>query len=62
MEEMLTTAQVAEELGISERTLLRWLYAGEIAEPRRVGTIRLWTKAEVRIVKAYKEANFRKRL
>jgi predicted DNA-binding transcriptional regulator AlpA len=61
MDKMFTTAQVAKEVGINQRTLLRWLYAREIPEPQRLGDIRVWTKEELNFVKLYKEQNYRKR-
>lgn len=46
-----TTAQVAKAIGVSKNTLLQWLYAGRLREPKRVmvGAIewRMWTGADV---------------
>jgi hypothetical protein len=48
-----STAQVAEALGISKLTLLRWLQSGKLAEPKRVaqhGKIdaRVWSESDLR--------------
>lgn len=66
MEQKFSTLEVAKAVGISKMTLLRWLYAGEIAEPAykiRIGNIdnRLWSQSELDAVRLYKEANYRKR-
>jgi excisionase family DNA binding protein len=59
-----STAQVAETLGISKKTLLRWLYAGKLAEPKHQKNggqdVRLWSKNDIERAKRYKAENFRK--
>jgi hypothetical protein len=59
-----STAMVAAEVGVSKLTLIRWLVAGKIKEPRRVKQggveLRLWTNRDVERVRKYKEANYRK--
>jgi hypothetical protein len=59
-----STAQVAAEIGISKLTLIRWLVAGKIEEPRRVKQagveFRIWTQRDVERVRKFKEANYRK--
>src|SRR6201997_2310611 len=39
-------------VGVGHQTLLRWLYAGKVAEPERMilggASIRLWTKADIK--------------
>ena len=62
MAKLLSTGQVAKEVGIHHQTLLRWLRAKEIPEPQWVNGDRVWTEDDVSFVKAYKEANYRKRL
>ena len=46
-----STAQAAKLAGVSKNTLLRWLYAGRLAEPQRtqVGGIiwRVWSRDDV---------------
>jgi len=58
MKRFYTTRQVAKAAGISYLTLLRWIYAGDIAEPERIilGTmkLRLWTKNDIQRVRRYK--------
>ncbi|MBZ5686290.1 MAG: MerR family transcriptional regulator [Acidobacteriia bacterium] len=60
----LSTAQVANLVGVHKRTLLGWLYAGKIREPRRhTGggqDLRLWSEPDVQRVRRYKELNYRK--
>jgi hypothetical protein len=59
-----STAEVASEVGISKLTLVRWLMAGKIREPRRVKQggieLRLWTARDVERVRRYKLENYRK--
>ena len=59
-----STATVAAEVGVSKLTLIRWLVAGKIKEPRRVKQggieLRLWTKRDVERVRKYKQENYRK--
>lgn len=46
-----TTAQVAKAVGVSKNTLLKWLYAGVLQEPKRVRVAgmhwRVWTQTDV---------------
>lgn len=60
-----TTAAVAKEIGVTKKTLLRWLYAGVLPEPKSVtvGEIqnRIWTAADLNRAKLYREQNYRKR-
>jgi excisionase family DNA binding protein len=59
-----STAEVARTLGISKKTLLRWLYAGKLAEPKHQKSggqdVRLWGEQDVARARRYKEENFRK--
>jgi len=59
-----STGQVAQLAKIHKQTLLRWLYAGSVAEPKRqdVGgqDVRVWTQLDLKRVKAFKEDNYRK--
>jgi hypothetical protein len=59
-----STATVASDVGVSKLTLIRWLMAGKIKEPRRVKQggveLRLWTGRDVERVRKYKLANYRK--
>lgn len=61
----LTTQEVANLLKVDKTTLLRWLWRGEIREPRfvRVGRIanRLWGAADVRRAREHMKRNYRKR-
>lgn len=66
MEESLSTAEVAKALGVSKKTLLRWLWAGSLAEPAQtvsMGRIdaRIWSAADVARAKTFKEEHYRKR-
>ena len=60
-----STAEVAKEIGVSKNTLLRWLYAGTLPEPKRevFGGVenRVWSAKDLERAKAYKEQNYRKR-
>ncbi len=46
-----STAQAAKLVGVSKKTLLRWLYDGRLKEPRHANVAgrdwRLWGKADV---------------
>jgi transposase-like protein len=61
-----STAEVAKALGVSKNTLLRWLYAGKLAEPKHeiFGGVdsRVWSAADLARAKAFKEENYRKRV
>lgn len=61
MEKLSSTGQVAKEVGVHHRTLLRWLRAKEIPEPQWVNGDRVWTDQDVSVVKAYKDRFYRKR-
>lgn len=57
-----STGQVAEKLGITKRTLHRWLVAGKVAEPRIVktpaSTSRVWSERDLKRAARYKEQNY----
>jgi hypothetical protein len=59
-----STSQVAREIGTSKLTLVRWLLAGKVSEPRRVShagqEIRVWTDRDVKRVQKYKQEHYRK--
>jgi predicted site-specific integrase-resolvase len=59
-----STAQVAQEVKVSKLTLIRWLLAGKVKEPRRMKqggvTVRIWTDRDVERVRKYKAENYRK--
>jgi excisionase family DNA binding protein len=46
-----TTAQVAKAVGVSKNTLLKWLYAGVLREPKRARVAgvkwRIWSESDV---------------
>jgi len=50
---ILTTAQVAEVLGVSKKTVKNWLRAGWIPEPQRnpLNRYRLWTLQDVEAIR-----------
>ena len=60
-----TTQQVADLVGIDKQTLLRWLWRGEIPEPRsvQVGHIanRLWGAPDLRRAREHKKRNYRRK-
>jgi predicted site-specific integrase-resolvase len=59
-----STAQVATAIGVSKKTLLRWLWTGKLAEPKQtVGSIetRIWTEADLTRAKRHRERHYRKR-
>ena len=50
---VLTTAQVAEVLGVSKKTVKNWLHAGWIPEPRRnpLNRYRQWTLQDIEAIR-----------
>ena len=59
-----STAQVAKAIGVDKQTLLRWLWAAKLAEPKQtMGTLnsRVWSEADLKRAKVYREQNYRKR-
>jgi excisionase family DNA binding protein len=59
-----STSEVARKLGINKMTLLKWLWAGKLSEPRHRANggqdVRLWNERDLERARKYKEANFRK--
>jgi len=55
-----STKQAAEKAGVSRMTILRWLKAGKIPEPRRIGgggvEARVWSEHDVTRLMQYKAA------
>jgi hypothetical protein len=60
-----STAECAKEIGVNKSTLLRWLYASKLPEPKHetfgVVDSRVWTAADLERARAYKEEHYRKR-
>jgi len=61
-----STAEVAKVIGVSKKTLLRWLWDGKVAEPKQTVTMgrvdaRIWSAADLERARAFKEGNYRKR-
>ncbi len=65
MKNHLSTQEVSDEIGVAKRTILRWIYAGEIPEVTRqaIGGIevRLWSKADVERARKFKAANYKRK-
>lgn len=65
MKQTYSTAEVAKAIGVSKMTLLRWLYAGKLPEPRKetFGGVesRVWSESDLNRAKHYREQNYRKR-
>ena len=59
-----STAEVARIIGVNKSTLLRWLYASRVPEPKHVTyggqDLRMWTEDELKRVKRYKDQRYRK--
>jgi predicted site-specific integrase-resolvase len=59
-----STAEVARTVDVDKKTLLRWLWAGKIAEPKHHSNggqdVRIWTERDLQRVRRFKEANYRK--
>ena len=60
-----STAEVAKAIGVDKSTLLRWLYAGKLAEPKHetFGGVdsRIWSAVDLERAKTFREQNYRKR-
>ena len=60
-----STKEVADMLGVHKLTLLRWLYAGKVREPKHVRIAtqnhRFWSSRDVARLKKFKEKNYRKK-
>ena len=59
-----STAQVARVVGVDKQTLLRWLWAGKVPEPKRREdggqVVRIWAERDLERVRRYKEGHYRK--
>jgi excisionase family DNA binding protein len=57
-----STGEVASQIGVSKNTLLRWLYAGKISEPRHSVNggqdVRIWSERDLSRVRKYKDENY----
>ena len=60
-----STGQVAKALGVSKKTILRWLVNGELREPDTLalGKIdyRVWSKNDIDRAKKHRETHYRKK-
>ncbi len=65
MNPIYSTSEVAKAIGVDKSTLLRWLYAGKLPEPKRqkLGGIefRIWSQADMERARLYRELKGRKR-
>ena len=65
MKQGYSTAEVAKAVGVDKSTLLRWLYAGKLPEPKTVtfGGVdsRVWSEADLSRAKLYRQEHYRKR-
>jgi hypothetical protein len=59
-----STLEVARLVGVHKYTLLRWLYTGAVAEPKRqiIGgqIVRIWTDRDLGRARKYKQENYRR--
>jgi transposase len=60
-----STAQVASEIGVSKKTLFRWLYSGRLAEPKKQTFAgvesRVWSETDMIRAKVFKAEHYGKR-
>jgi hypothetical protein len=60
-----STAEVAKAVEVDKSTLLRWLYAGKLSEPKHetFGGVesRVWTAADLERARQFREEHYRKR-
>jgi hypothetical protein len=59
-----STLEVARALNVAKTTLLRWLYAGKLAEPKQQTVagvmIRVWSEKDLERAKKYREDRYYK--
>jgi len=59
-----STAQVAGLIGVHKQTLLDWLRAGKIPEPKRQRVAgleaRIWTAKDLAVARTYRNENYGK--
>lgn len=59
-----STLEVARALKVAKTTLLRWLYAGKLAEPPQQTVagvmIRVWSEKDLERAKKYREERYYK--
>jgi excisionase family DNA binding protein len=60
-----STGQVAKALGVTKKTVLRWLANGELPEPDTLAlgriSYRVWSKNDLDRAKEYRESHYRKK-
>ncbi len=65
MKQTYSTAEVARTIGVSKNTLLRWLYAAKLPEPKTQTFAgvesRIWSETDLERAKKFREENYRKR-
>lgn len=65
MKNTFSTSEVAKAVGVNKSTLLRWLYAGKLPEPKHEifggVEVRIWNAQDIEHAKKYREQNYRKR-
>ena len=58
MASLYSTAEVATAIGVTKKTLLRWLWSGKLKEPAQtMGSSRVWTEADLDRAKRYRESS-----
>jgi predicted site-specific integrase-resolvase len=59
-----STSDVARLVGVSKKTILRWLWEGKVPEPKHSTgggqDVRVWNARDIAKAAKYKEANYRK--
>jgi predicted DNA-binding transcriptional regulator AlpA len=59
-----STSDVARLVGVSKKTILRWLWEGKVPEPKHLTgggqDVRVWNARDIAKAAQYKEANYRK--
>ena len=60
-----STGQVAKEIGVAKKTLLRWLESGELPEPDSIAidriSYRVWSEVDLQRAKQYRETHYRQK-
>jgi excisionase family DNA binding protein len=60
-----STGQVAKAIGVSKKTVLRWLENRELPEPNTLAlgriSYRVWSKEDLNRAKQYRESHYRQK-
>lgn len=47
LQDVITIADLAERFSVTEGSIARWVLRGTLPKPKRIGTLKFWTKTEL---------------